>query len=46
MHELILKIDPILDDLEKVAVTQRITQLEKPEMARSIENCKLGYSIS
>ena len=33
MHELILKIDPILDDLEKIAVTQRITQLETPEIS-------------
>ena len=46
MHELILKIDPILDDLEKIAVTQQITQLETPEIAHSIENSKLGYSIS
>ena len=45
MHELILKIDPILDGLEKIAVTQRIMQLETPEIVHSIKNSKLDYSI-
>ena len=50
MPELIFKINPILANLDKIAVAQRIMELETPEIALSIENSKvvliLPYSQS
>ena len=41
MPELIFKINPILADLDKIAIAQRIMKLQTPEKVHSIENSKV-----